>query len=106
MSEEREIHRSEWEGLSPQELSEPERQFLLKVKDDFIKNSSCCHLEDTASEIIENLDKEERKNYQGLNDNLSAYFEILLGSEEWEKLREFEGKRILDFDKHKDEGVG
>lgn len=106
MTDERDIHRSEWEGLSPQDLSEPERRFLLKVKEDFLKDDTCQHLEDTALEIMENLSQDEKKNYQGIKDNLSAYFEILLGPEEWEKLQDMENKRILDFDKHDGEGVG
>ena len=103
---ERDVNRSEWEGLPSLDLTEREKQILTKIREDFLDNHALFHLEDAAAGVIEGLNDSEKNKYQGIKDNLSTYFEFLLGPEGWDELRTSERDRIMEYDRHESEGVG
>lgn len=108
MTDERDIHRSENEGMPPMDIQQlwVVYGFLSIIRQEFVNNHSFRHFEDAAKDLVERMDEEGKKKYHGLQENLPFLIDSFLGPAGSEKWKELERDRIMEFEEYDSEGVG
>lgn len=118
--------RNEGEGFIKQEMDSDQILFLFlgRVYRKFKEGLTLKHIEDAIPKVLDVMTKDEVELFKNVsqehlssegfclhdgievNKDLQSHLKWFMGSAKWEKFETLERDRILEFDKHNDEGVG